>query len=278
MDGITTNDKEEESVWYLGYGSNMKSSVMSSRKIQPLESCPVKVPDYVLTFDVFGLPYSEPAMASISRWTMNNHNSQGSVPCVHGVAYRLSAADMRRLIKTEGGGVAYHMIEMEAFRTNGDDAGLKLRTLVARYPRRPNAAPSLRYRVRATRLVRFLCGSDRASLLTSQKGLLIEGAEEHGFPIEYQKYLRSLPAFVPGTSWYNRLGAFMFLWIGRRVVSVMARWVKRALDVQEHCPRWYGSIIWLVYSAMWLWHDCVHALVFGRGDGGGVSYQGVRLL
>jgi hypothetical protein len=153
MDGITIHDKEEESVWYLGYGSNMKSSVMSSRKIQPLESCPVKVPDYVLTFDVFGLPYSEPAMASISRWTMDDPNSQGSVPCVHGVAYRLSAAHMRRLVATEGGGVAYHMIEMEAFRINGNGADLKLRTLVARYPRRPNAAPSLRYRVRASRVI-----------------------------------------------------------------------------------------------------------------------------
>jgi hypothetical protein len=153
MDGTPTNDKEEESVWYLGYGSNMKSSVMSSRKIQPLETCPVKVLDYVLTFDVFGLPYSEPAMASISRWTMDDPDSQGSVPCVHGVAYRLSAADVRRLIATEGGGVAYHMIEMEAFRMNGDGASLKLRTLVARHPRRPNAAPSLRYRVRTSRLI-----------------------------------------------------------------------------------------------------------------------------
>jgi hypothetical protein len=125
----------------------------------------------------------------------------------------------------------------------------------------------------------MLCGAgDRASSLIRQKTLLIEGAEEHDLPIEYQRYLRSLPAFAPGASWWSRIGAFMFLWVGRRIVGVMARWVKRALDTQTQCPLWYGSVIWLVYSVMWLWHDCVHALVFGRGDGGGVSYEGIRLL
>lgn len=115
-------------------------------------------------------------------------------------------------------------------------------------------------------------------MLTSPQKLLIEGAEEHGLPIEYQAYLRSLPAFVPGSRWYSRLGALLFLWVGRRIVGVMARWVKGAMNVNGQCPRWYGTVIWLVYSAMWLWHDWVHAVAFGRGDGGGVSYEGVRLL
>lgn len=149
MEKTLTNDEAEESIWYFGYGSNMKTSVMASRKIKPLEICSVKVPDYLLTFDVFGLPYSEPAMASISRYTLDDPHSQIGVPCAHGIAYRLSAADMRRLITTEGGGVAYHTIEVEGLLLDGTGAGLKLQTLVARYPRRPNAAPSLRYRVRA---------------------------------------------------------------------------------------------------------------------------------
>jgi hypothetical protein len=151
MDATSTDNKAERPTWYFGYGSNMKRSVMSSRKIEPLEICPVKVPDYVLTFDVFGLPYSEPAMASISRYTRDDQNSQLGVPCVHGIAYRLTVADMHRLIATEGGGVAYNMIEVEAIHMKGNDSesGLKLHTLVARYSRRPNAAPSLRYRVRA---------------------------------------------------------------------------------------------------------------------------------
>ncbi|KAM0713944.1 hypothetical protein Q7P37_010907 [Cladosporium fusiforme] len=244
---MPTNDEAEKPVWYFGYGSNMKSSVMSSRKIEPLEICPVKIPDYILTFDVFGLPYSEPAMASISRYAMDDLYSQSRVPCAHGIAYRLSTADMRRLIATEGGGVAYRLIEVEGILLSDNGPGIKLRTLVARYPRRPNAAPSARYRK-----------------------LLIEGAEEHGLPIEYQAYLCNLPVFVPGSSCYSRLGALLFLWVGRRIVGVMARWVKRAMDVNGQCPRWYRTVIWLAYSAMWLWHDWVHAIAFGRGDGGGI--------
>lgn len=147
MDGIATKYSTANPQWYFGYGSNLKSSVMQSRKIEPLAVRSVKVPGYILTFDVFGLPYSEPAMASISKYNVEGASRQDTIPDVHGVAYLLSAADMRRLIHTEGGGVAYNCIMVDGYRLDSGSSALKMHTLVARYPRRPNAAPSVRYLV-----------------------------------------------------------------------------------------------------------------------------------
>jgi hypothetical protein len=148
-----------EKVWYFGFGSNLKITVMRSRGIEPLDVKPVRVPEYILTFDVFGLPYSEPAMASITRYEVDadkNSIAVSNPPIVHGVAYLLSRADLLRLIGTEGGGVAYREIIVEGFPIhtgpgNVDDEEdmkpISMTTLVARYPRRPNAAPSARYLV-----------------------------------------------------------------------------------------------------------------------------------
>ncbi|KAL3432236.1 hypothetical protein BDV09DRAFT_197936 [Aspergillus tetrazonus] len=257
-----------EKVWYFGFGSNLKTSVMRSRGIEPLAAKPVRVPGYVLTFDVFGLPYSEPAMASISRYVVNASKDSGvdtDPPMVHGVAYLLSRADLVRLIGTEGGGVAYREAIVEGFpiRTGSGSINeeecmkpISMTTLVARYPRRPNAAPSARY-----------------------LKIIKEGAEEHGLPDEYCGYLGSLPCFVPDKTWLHWLGAVIFLCVGRRAVWILARIVRRAVSRNNGmCPAWYGFLILYAYTAMWLWHDYIHAPMFGRGDGGHVRYGRLMLL
>ena len=148
----TQQDPEKEEAWYFAYGSNMKSSVMTSRGINPITTKVVKVPGYILTFDVFGLPYSEPAMASISKFTTDGHEkttaSPSVPPTVHGVSYLLSVPDLRRLIGSEGGGVAYDEIVVDAVSLSQQEPErITAQTLIAKYPWRPNAAPSERYLV-----------------------------------------------------------------------------------------------------------------------------------
>lgn len=133
-------------VFYFGYGSNMKSSTMKSRGINVIDSKIVKVPSYVLTFDVFGLAYSEPSMASIARYDPTASLSD-SIPDVHGIAFRITPADLIRVIETEGGGVAYKEVMLEGICLDDDEAIITMYTLVAKYPRRPNASPSRRYLV-----------------------------------------------------------------------------------------------------------------------------------
>jgi hypothetical protein len=133
-------------IWHFGYGSNMKASVMQGRGITPLEVRWARVHGYVLTFDVFGLPYSEPSMASIAPYTKTGEKQY--VPDVCGVAYLLSSEDLKRLVGTEGGGVAYDEIEVEGISWRAEVAEeIRMHTLVAKFPWRPNACPSKRYLV-----------------------------------------------------------------------------------------------------------------------------------
>lgn len=149
--------------WYFAYGSNMRSAVMQNRGVMTLAREIVVVPSHVLSFDVFGVPYSEPAMASITlsgeRARPPDHVSNPPPPPVHGVAFLVSHADYVRLLVSEGAGTAYEEVELEAIpiasRDGGkakagcEDARINVHTLVARYAFRPNfpPRPSARYMV-----------------------------------------------------------------------------------------------------------------------------------
>lgn len=138
----------------------MRSSVMAARGIYPSATKKVVAPSHILTFDVFGVPYGEPAMASIADTCLNHSAVATPVEpppmAVHGVAYCLSPEDYLRLVISEGAGIAYREINVEAYLMPSHededvivDKGKLIiaRTLVARYPFRPNAAPSVRYLV-----------------------------------------------------------------------------------------------------------------------------------
>lgn len=122
---------------------------MQKRGILPLQVRCARVHGYVLTFDVFGLPYSEPSMASIAPYTRTQEEQL--VPDVCGVAYLLSRADFRRLVGSEGGGVAYDEIEIEGHSWGSEEdvqlMEIRMHTLVAKFPWRPNGCPSKRYLV-----------------------------------------------------------------------------------------------------------------------------------
>lgn len=77
-----------------------------------------------------------------------------SAPPVHGIAYLLSGEEYQRMIISEGAGVAYEDVELQARTVEtgsvGDavaEAEMTVRTLTARFPFRPEAIPSARYMV-----------------------------------------------------------------------------------------------------------------------------------
>jgi hypothetical protein len=94
----------------------------------------------------------EPAMAGIRERTPVDDAE--ATPSVHGMAYLLSRKEYHRLIVSEGAGVAY--VEMELIArtySTGFTARaatceeILVRTLMARFPFRPEALPSARYMV-----------------------------------------------------------------------------------------------------------------------------------
>ena len=123
---------------------------MAKRQIRPLQAHAVVVPSYMLTFDIFGIPYAEPSFASISPYLHSEEKKERTVPAVHGMAYLLTQADYHRLILSEGSGVGYDEIQVEAFLLSDQSEqknAIHVHTLKAKYPFRPNRAPSLRYMV-----------------------------------------------------------------------------------------------------------------------------------
>lgn len=154
-------------VWYFAFGSNMRKSVMDRRGMQPLATETVVIPSHRLSFEVFGVPYSEPAMASITAFGQGPRTSEPTHPPVQGVAYLLSPTDYAKLVISEGAGTGYVEVELDARPINSKAYGataegsrdgeeeesgdrLRVRTLMARFPFRPDSPPrpSKRYMVR----------------------------------------------------------------------------------------------------------------------------------
>jgi gliotoxin/aspirochlorine biosynthesis gamma-glutamylcyclotransferase len=153
----------DKSLWYLGYGSNMRFSSMTGRNVTPLATKAVTVPTHYVTFDIFGIPYSEPCYASIEQFPkggsrqlqlVHGSNPGVKVPPLCGIAHHLTASDFHRLLVTEGSGVVYDVVEVQAYEL--DDRGrargeaFTAYTLKAKWPQRPSGIPSARYMVRCT--------------------------------------------------------------------------------------------------------------------------------
>ncbi|KAK8856635.1 membrane dipeptidase GliJ [Apiospora arundinis] len=269
---MATHDSKDE-VWYFAYGSNMRSSVLEGRGIRPLANRRAVIPSYVLTFDVFGVPYSEPAMASIAlRHSAATARCTGkeAPPPVNGVAYLLSSQDFRTLVLSEGAGVAYTEVQLEAYsadgavptasaaaekhdthHSQGDAAGVSfpVRTLVARFPLRPNPMPSARY-----------------------LSLLIDGAKEHQLPAEYQAHLEGLPSYhrQVGVSRRRDLGAQLFLGFWMPLLSWVMRRIKAASakgSSTGHAPPYAGYVVAVLFNVMWCYHDWVHCHIWGQSGG-----------
>lgn len=159
----------DKPLWYLGYGSNMRSASMAGRNVTPLATKVVTVPTHYVTFDVFGIPYTEPCYASIEQFPdgesgqlhlVHRGEAPVTVPPLCGIAHHLTSSDFHRLLVTEGSGVVYDVVEVDAYelddRGRATGASFPAYTLKAKFPQRPSGIPSARYMVSVTvRIVRF---------------------------------------------------------------------------------------------------------------------------
>ncbi|KAF2711264.1 hypothetical protein K504DRAFT_465034 [Pleomassaria siparia CBS 279.74] len=229
--------------WYFAYGSNLCSSVfLQSRGIRSLDSKIVRIDKLRLCFNVLFLPYSEPAMAGLQSRT--EEDCMLYMP-VHGVAYLLRDQDFVKLVISEGAGVAYKVIQVNAVvLTSGTN--LMVTTLVARrdYAFQQDRYPSQRY-----------------------MNLIKRGAREQHLPQMYTEYLQRLPVFKPRDSGRWKAGRWLFHRLWRPVTWVVEKGTRKLKHDRGHVPGCWLLIFDLLLCFMWIQHDAFFSPIFGRGDG-----------
>ncbi|KAI1824915.1 hypothetical protein F4861DRAFT_224690 [Xylaria intraflava] len=236
-------------VWYFAYGSNMSSAKFTGgRGIVPLDTVRVRIPNWVLTMEIPGMPYSEPSFSSI---VPRNHATleEGAAPDVVGVAHLITQEQYRHVIASEGGGSAYRDVCLVGEPVDGDDTeksrvGIRVRTLVSAIARHPPPTPSQRY-----------------------MNLLTEGSQEARLPLEYQKYLANIPVFNPPESQWTKLGASIFIFLWGPVMPALEKLTHKSIQPDGNAQYWVILIVRCTMHLIWLFHDYLFAPIFGRGDG-----------
>lgn len=87
---------EDAQVYNFAYGANCCSASIKSRKLEPIESIPARLPGFRVNFRLVGLPLIEPSFADVEH--TGNMDEE-----IHGVLHLLSRRGWRRLQVTEGG-------------------------------------------------------------------------------------------------------------------------------------------------------------------------------
>lgn len=147
---IQTLPPPKANTWYLAYGSNLSTAkFIHDRGITPLSAVAVTIPGWTLTMDSAGVPYSEPAFASISPIHLTGNEK--AVQLI-GTAYELDPEMYQKVLKSEGGGIAYAEVEVRAINLSEESpegaaaSTFAVRSLVTVLPKK--ARPSARYMVR----------------------------------------------------------------------------------------------------------------------------------
>jgi cation transport regulator ChaC len=138
-------------VWYFAYGSNLDPETFEGRRrMRPLGSCRACLAGYRLVFDLPVGP-GERAVANLAA---------DPAARIHGVAWRISERDARRLDRTEGVHLGYYRrLDVEVALDDGSPRGAF--TYVSPHGQ-PGRKPSARY-----------------------LGLILRGARHHGLPEQW---------------------------------------------------------------------------------------------
>ncbi|KAI1336902.1 hypothetical protein F5Y15DRAFT_418470 [Xylariaceae sp. FL0016] len=139
-------DPTSATVFYLAYGSNLSAETfLGVRGIRPVSQINVSAPAFDLTFDLPGLPYTEPCFANTAPRKLpkppidppelpphadaaaHDGNDDAillpSLPDdgphwdkgLYGVVYEVTRDDYATIVKTEGGGASYHDVLTPCF-------------------------------------------------------------------------------------------------------------------------------------------------------------------
>ncbi|KAL1638500.1 hypothetical protein SLS58_008828 [Diplodia intermedia] len=276
LDNVTAVARE--TVLYLAYGSNLcYETFQGKRGIRPLSQMNVVVPSLRITFDLPGIPYTEPCFSNsgLRDPTLGNEDETASekTPLLAptseyhkdrwkkglvGVVYEVTLSDYAHIIATEGGGTGYKDVLVDCYPLDDEDSvpdqptgqPFKAHTLFApsdgggrlKRPDPSYAQPSARY-----------------------LKLITDGAEEHRLPKDYKDYLYEIRPYTI-TSKRQRVGQIMFNTIWLPLFLVMISLQEAFQDKNGNSPRWVAAFANALVNAAWASYDGAFKEIFGDGE------------
>ena len=291
-------ESERGTYLYLGYGSNLSNETFRGKRgIKPLSQVNVQVPSLRLTFDLPGIPYTEPCFANSGRRDpeKDRPHAQDDAEAATGeksplleqrtgrekyhkdrwhkgligVVYEVTPEDYAHIIQTEGGGASYQDIQVDAHPLATMDISdpipqdpilpaFKAHTLFAP-ARDPSEPPS----DKGGRFQRPDPSYAQASARYLK--LISDGASELGLPYEYQDYLHSLRPYTI-TSAKQRLGQFILLALWGPFVVLVFALARMFSDDKGRQPAWLKTITSAIFKAVWVSYDNIFKDIFGDGE------------
>ena len=196
---------------YFAYGSNVNTKTFNgTRGITPSAAYPAVLPGYELVFNVPGLPFVEPAFASVRRVVGEKHDAPSTgrfarfATETHGVAYVVTDEQWRTILRTETSYVRED-VTLERFFPATAEGEIRAGPSGKTHPQK--GAPQ---KIFATTLVFADADVGGVALLPSARylGLIREGADEWRLDKNWREYLRvAVQAYDPEISVTRSLGA-----------------------------------------------------------------------
>lgn len=278
-----------DTLFYLAYGSNLCAETFQGRRgIRPLSQVNVVVPELVMTFDLAGIPYTEPCFAN-SRYRKSQSLSQelytdsetlpflSSSPSKYhkkrwqkgmvGVVYEVTSEDFAHIIATEGGGSSYQDVLVDCYELSLEDPTVpehpstrpfKSHTLYS-----PVSPPGETPSSKGGRFSRP--DPDYAQPSARYIKLITDGADEHSLPAEYKRYLHQLRPYQMTTQ-RQKVGGSVFKKIWIPIVVFVFGLNKRFADDSGKSPKWLTVLTGTIFSAMWASYDGFFKRMFGDGE------------
>jgi len=265
----------KDTVLYLAYGSNLcVETLRGKRGIRPISQVNVLVPELVVTFDLPGVPYSEPCFANTRYRQLDSvaqtDSSEKDKPLLQpsdyhkdrwqkglvGVVYEVTKRDYVHIIATEGGGAGYQDVVVDCYTLSDDPT--------EEVPLHPNGETFKAHTLFSPpRIIRPHPSYAQPSARYLK--LITDGAEESSLPYEYQTYLTGIRPYMPTTA-KQRLGQFVFLSTWAPAFALAFGAGNIFLDKNGQYPDWYKAFANAIFVAVWASYDNFFKHLFGDGE------------
>src|SRR5271170_6245226 len=265
----------KDTVLYLAYGSNLcVETLRGKRGIQPISQVNVLVPELVVTFNLPGVPYSEPCFANTRYRQLDpvaqTDSSEKDKPLLQpsdyhkdrwqkglvGVVYEVTKRDYVHIIATEGGGAGYQDVVVDCYTLSDDPT--------EEVPLHPNGETFKAHTLFSPpRIIRPHPSYAQPSARYLK--LITDGAKESSLPYEYQTYLTGIRPYELTTA-KQRLGQFVFLSTWAPAFALVFGAGNIFLDKNGQYPDWYKAFANALFVAVWASYDNFFKHLFGDGE------------